>query len=262
MDYARLLVGPSWALALVAAMFSLSACNGTVPPEGVKLLQEAGQAYDAGDNQTTIARTGQFLANYGGTTAVGEAYYLRGLAKARTRDRRGAQADFEQAVQHVRRSDLLPLAQVSLGNLMFEQWQLAPAARYYEQAVEALPNKSPKDVVLYRLGQCYARQGQWRSAKSWFSQVMHLFRDSPMEPSARRHFAADGYRIQCGAFSDYANAARQVSYLRQRNLPAEQRLDVNGRFHLVQVGQYAGYDEARDALGRVLPVVPNAIIVP
>lgn len=262
MSVTRLLARASTAAALLVATATLAACNTFVPPAGVKLLKEANEAYRQGDDSATVARTDEFLTSYSGTNAAGEAFYLRGLAKARQRDRVAARKDFEQALQSERRNDLVPLAQVALGNLLFEQWQLEPAAGYYAAAVDALPNQSPKDVVLYRLGQCKARLGNWRDARQYFSQVIHLFSDSPLEPAARRYFAADGYRIQCGAFSSFSNAHQQVEFLRQNSLQAEQRLDVNGRFHLVQVGHYDSYAEARSALRRVLGVVDSAIIVP
>lgn len=254
---------PVRALLLSAGLaIALVGCDGMLPPAGAKLLGEVEQAYQDGDDATAIVRADRFLLSYNGTNAAGEAYYLRGLAHARRRERDLARRDFEQALQRAHRKDLAPLTQVALGNLDFEQWKLGTAAEHYRVAVEQLPNEPPKDLVLYRLGLCEARLGHWAQARNWFSQVMHLFSHSAVEPAARRYAAADAFTVQCGAYSDWRNADRQVRMLKERNLPAERRMDSHGRYHLVQVGRYPRYQEARTALAKVRGLVPTAIIVP
>lgn len=249
-------------VALVIGLSLVSACAGRLPLSGMVLLKQIDTTYRAGDFRGTISKTDSFLASYGGTEAAGEAYYLRGLAFAALKDRDRAREAFEQAVANSHRSDLAPLAEVSLGNLEFEQGRLAAAARRYQPVVEKLPDDTPKDVVLYRLGQCYARLGRWRDGQVWFSQLVHLFPASSMEPLGRRYLAADSFTIQCGAYLDLERAQRQVQQLRQLHQPARWVQDARMKYHLVQVGSYATYQEARVALAQVLRIVPDAIIVP
>jgi len=249
-------------VALAAATLLLGACVGKLPPPGVKLLGQIDETYRRGDYAGTITRANEFLTVYGGVEAAGEAYYIRGLALASLNDRARARQDFETAVRLARRSDLAPLAEVALGNLAYEQGRLPVAAVHYRRVVEKLPNEGPKDEVLYRLGKSYAYLGDWRAAKQWFAQLMHLFPGSLREAAARRYFAADGFTVQCGAFRVYANAQQQAAELRRQGLPARQVQDARMRYHLVQVGLYASYQEARGALARVAAFVPDAIIVP
>ncbi|MDD4889322.1 MAG: tetratricopeptide repeat protein [Phycisphaerae bacterium] len=249
-------------LTLWPAIIVLPACVGKLPPSGVILLKQIDTTYRAGDFRGTVSRTDSFLASYGNTEAAGEAYYLRGLAYAALKDRARAKADFEDAVKNASRSDLEPLAEVSLGNLAFEQGQMATAAQHYQAVAEKLPNDSPKDVVLYRLGQCHARQGRWHEAQGWFAQLVHLFPASSYEPLARRYLAVDGYTIQCGAYLEFGKAQRQVEELRRAGLPARWVQDSRMKYHLVQVGLYPTWQEARGGLAQVLRIVPDAIIVP
>lgn len=254
----RTIIGLNCGLGLLL----LQACVGKLPPSGVAQLQQIDTTYRAGDFRGAIAQADAFLARYGGVEAAGEAYYVRGLAYAALKDRQHAGESFDLAVQKANRDDLAPLAQVSLGNLAFEQGQMAQAAQHYQAIVEQLPNDSPKDVVLYRLGQACARLGRWHDGHGWFAQLVHLFPGSSFEPLARRYLSADGFTIQCGAYLELGKAQRQMEELRKANLPARWVQDVRMKYHLVQVGQYATWQEARNSLAQVMRVVPDAIIIP
>lgn len=250
-------------VAMLAMVSSLSACVGKLPPQGVDLLKGVDSAYRKGDYPATVSRADEFLAQYGDTEAAGEAYYLRGLAYAASKDRAHASADFESAIKSANRSDLTPLAHVAAGNLAFEDGKLTLAAQHYQPVVEQLPNESPKDIVLYRLGVCYSRQGRWQDGRTWFSQLTGAFPASSMEPLARRYLAVDGFTIQCGAYLDPANAQKQVRALRDQGAKDVRWVqDPRMKYHLVQVGSYATYREARDGLAQVMRSVPDAIIVP
>jgi tetratricopeptide (TPR) repeat protein len=249
-------------LATLVPLLLAAGCQPQPQTSGEQLLRAADASYRQGDYQETVRQAGAFITQHGGAEAIGEAHYLRGLAYARLRDRTRAKLDFEQALNRARRSDLRPLARVSLGNLYFENWQLAQAARLYEQTVAGLPDQPPKAEVLYRLGLCHARLGNWERARGYFSRALHLFADSDVAPAARRYVAASGFTVQCGAFADWQNARRQVEMLKQQGLAAEQRMDTHGVYHLVQVGRYRTYEDARAALARVRGYVADAIIVP
>jgi len=249
-------------LAVLAVVGMLSACVGKLPPAGVTLLKQINTSYRQNDYRGTVQKADEFLAAYGDTEAAGEAYYLRGLAYVSLRDHVRAWSDLERAVAAAHRSDLVPLAQVAMGNLAFEEGRLAQAAQHYQPVVADLPNDSPKDIVLFRLGVCYTRLGQWKSGRTWFSELIARFPASSLEPRARRYIAADGFTVQCGAYLDLARAQRQVKDVGDRGLDARWVQDPRMRYFLVQVGSFATYQEARAELANVLRVVPDALIVP
>ena len=248
---------------LSAVVLLLPACVGQLPPAGIAQLKEVDDTYRQANYRGTVVKADAFLAEYGQTEPAGEAYYLRGLAHVGLRDRTAAQVDFLKASELAHRFDLGPLAEVALGNLAFEDGHLKTAAEHYQPVLEKLPNEAPKDLVLYRLGICYARLGQWPAARDLFSKLVNLFPGSAMEPRARDYLAADGWSVECGSYTRPQEADAQADRLRKAGLTSVRRVqDVRLQRHFVQVGAYPTYREARTVLAQVLPVVPEAHIVP
>lgn len=72
------------------------------------------------------------------------------------------------------------------------------------------------------------------------------------------------FAVQTGVFAVAANAERQAQQLRQRNLNAYIRPEVVQRQtrHVVLVGPYASYDEARRRLSEIKRIVPDAVMWP
>jgi tetratricopeptide (TPR) repeat protein len=249
-------------LLVCASLLLAGGCAGTLPPSGVALLQEVENSYRHGDCRGTISKADEFIALHGGTEPAGEAFYLRGLAYASLKDRKKARENFEQAIVASHRADLAPLAHVALGNLAFEDGQLDQAAAQYRPVIDQLPNEAPKDQVLYRLGQCYARLGQWRAGQTWFSQLTTLFPASALEPLARRYLACDSFSVQCGAYLTAAEANAKVAELAARKFANVHWVqDPRMKYHLVQVGSFKTYDEAKVELARLQPIT-EAMIVP
>jgi cell division septation protein DedD len=118
-------------------------------------------------------------------------------------------------------------------------------------------------MVLYRLGICYARLGQWPAARDLFSKLICLFPGSAMEPRARDYLAADGWSVECGSYARPKEADDLADRLRKAGLTSIRRVqDVRLQRHLVQVGAFPTYREARTVLAQVLRIVPEAHIVP
>ena len=91
--------------ALAAVGLLLAACGGCVQhagPEAVKLLGDAQAAYGRSDDQGTIAKAGEFLAQNSNTAEADAAYYLRGLAYYRTKDLPAAREDLKRAADRAR----------------------------------------------------------------------------------------------------------------------------------------------------------------
>ncbi len=87
----------------------------------------------------------------------------------------------------------------------------------------------------------------------------------PAAQVTRRAPAAGGsFAVQTGVFAVASNAQRQVQQLRQRNLNAYVRPEVVQRQtrHVVLVGPYATYDEARRRLAEIKRIVPDAVMWP
>ncbi len=255
------------AAALMAGLFVCmgAGCSQFGPAEK-ETLNLANQSYVRGDTNGACARLDRLIAEHEGAVEIGEAYYLRGLCRAKARQFGPAARDFEAAVKKSRRDDLTLSARISLASLAFQRGDWDEAVDCYEKALPAMQAKPPKDEVLYAAGLAMQRVGKWRDATLCFAEILNRFRDRPIAADARRKasWPHPYFAVQLGAFRDSANAARDVRTWRSRNLDASQEaLPIQGQaMWVVTAGRYRTYAEANEALQQVKKLQPSAVIVP
>ena len=251
-------------ISCVAGLF-LPGCT-QLPPEAKQQLETARDQYQSAHYSDAVATAGKFLALHASHPVAAEAYYIRGQSYLKLGQTKQARADLQQALDSSKRPDLTARLHATLGSLDYADDNLMAAADHYRQAVPALPNVPPKDLVLFRLGLCLQRQGEWPEARKHFAQLISDYPASRVAESAKPRFnwPHDFFTIQVGAFSKPELAQRQLTVLRQAGLPAQQRLDTrSGRpLYVVQVGQYQTYADAQTNLPKVQTAAGEAIIVP
>lgn len=253
------------AMGLVAVLAALSGC-GPLPPEAVQQLQQGQQRYEAGEYVKAVKVLDRFLAGWGGTDAAAEAYYIRGQSYLKLGQPKRCRADLERALTQCKRPDLRARVHVALGSMDWEAGRTSVAIDHYRQALPELPDRSPKDIVLYRLGVGLQQAGEWSQARQHFAELVGRYPTSPVITAARLRFSwtYDYFTIQVGAYSSGNAAAKQIERLRKAGLKAEKQLDTrSGRpLHAVRVGHYPTYAEAERNLARVRRAAGDAIIVP
>jgi len=253
------------AAGLGVILAALPGC-GPLPPEAVQQLQQGQRHYEAGEYVEAVKVLDRFVAGWGGTDAAAEAYYIRGQSYLKLGQPKRCRADLERALTQCKRPDLLARVHVALGSMEWEAGRTSVAIDHYRQALPELPDRSPKDVVLYRLGVGLQQAGQWSQARQHFAELIGGYPTSQVIMAARRRFSwtYDYFTIQVGAYSSSDAAAKEAGRLQQADLPAEKRLDTrSGRpLHAVQVGHYTTYAEAERNLARVRRSAGDAIIVP
>ncbi len=248
----------------------LAACLATgcahLGPAEKEMLIRANQAYARGDLSGACGRLDRLIAEHDGAVEIGEAYYLRGLCRAKSRQFGPAAKDFEAAISKSRRDDLTRDARVSLASLAFQRGDFDQAVDYYQKVLPAMPAAPPKDEVLYAAGLAMQRVGKWRDATLCFAEILNRFRDRPVAADARRKAAWPHpfFSIQLGAYRESSNAAGQVQSWRRRSLDATQEtLPVQGQaMWVVMAGRYRTYAEATQALQHVRKLQPSAVIIP
>ncbi len=235
-------------------------------PAEKEALTLANQSYARGDVNAACAKLDRLIAEHEDAVEIGEAYYLRGLCRAKARQYGPAARDFEAAIKKSRRDDLSLCARISLASLAFQRGDWDEAVDYYEKVLPAMAAKPPKDEVLYAAGLAMQRVGKWREATLCFAEILNRFRERPIAADARRKasWPHPYFAIQLGAFRDSTNAARDVQTWRSRNLDASQEaLPIQGQaMWVVTAGRYRTYAEANEALQQVKKLQPNAMIVP
>jgi len=243
----------------------LAGCAESQEQRRVSLVQGeqafANRQYDAAIGQLTA-----YLNEAHDQPDAGRALYVRGMAEALSDRRPQAYSDLEHAAHDAHDTQVTWRAQAVLGVLRFEDQQWAPAAQALGSAVGAMPAGPPMDALLFRLGLCAERLGQWGAAQTQYRRVVGEFPQGTYAGLAQRRLdlKADHFAVQCGAFAQVQNASAQVAQLRQGGLAAQVQRDVRGGSapYVVFVGRYGTYAEAVDALGRVRAIVPDAVIWP
>ena len=257
-----------WAVILVAAAL-LSGCQGAISPEGRRLLATADAAYRRGDDAAAIQASSRFLQVHPRLEEAGEAHYLRGVSRLRSKDAVGGKADLLAAVKLAKRQDLLALAHVKLGELAYGADDMPQAESHYRSALEqARPGAPPADEAMYRLGCVLQRLGRWGEADQHFDRLIYLFEGTEAAKRAQGRVRAVRWSVQAGAFEKGSTAAaeRLSADLNRTGLFGKTRVDVELRqgrlMRLVRVGSYQTYDAARaDPLfEKVRAIRPDAFI--
>ena len=253
------------AVSLAALAAALVGC-GPLPPEAVRQLQQGQRHYESGQYTEAVKAMDRFLAGWAATDAAAEAYYIRGQSYLKLDQPQRCRADLERVLAGCKRADLCASAHVALGSMDWAAGRESAAIDHYRQALPELPDRSPKDIVLYRLGVGLQKAGQWSQARQHLAELVGGYPTSPVAAGARLRFSwtYEYFTIQVGAYGSSSGATREIERLRQAGLPAEKRLDSrSGRpLHAVRVGHYATYAEAERNLPRVRQVAADAIIVP
>lgn len=252
------------AIAMMLAGFT-SGCSHFGPQERATLAQ-ASQLYSSGQITSAALRLDRLITDYGGAAEIGEAYYLRGLCRAKLKQGQPAVEDFRQALRKSDRPDVKARSLVSLGTLAYERGDWAAAAEWYDEALPRLADKSPKEEILFCSGIALQRIGRWTKSAKRFAEILHKFRERPIAVETRRLAAwrHNYYAIQLGAFRDSDNASRAVYDWRERRVDAvQENLHRQGEaLWVVMTGRYRTYAEALAGLTQIRKVEPGAHIIP
>ena len=256
---------PTVFFAVVGGLTIWSGCV-PLPPEAIESIRQAHTEYETGQYAQAACRLAPVITEHPNAAEIAEAYYVRALCRLQSGDPSEAKADLLAGLQRSRRAELTARIKACLGNLAYEQGRHDIASSYYAGAVEELPDRHPKDLILYRYGVCLQRDGQWTKARRTLRKIPVAFPKSPIASEARRkaQWPNDYYILQCGVFADQSNARRLVDKLRGRSLTAEYVPDcaAGATRYVVRVGRYKTYDCAQKGLEAVKRVQDDAIIIP
>lgn len=250
---------------IVLAAAWCAGCNGETSPEGHKLLQASYQAYNTGDDAAVVRHVDRFMQQDARSTRVDEAYYLRGLSRLRTKDFSGAKSDLAQAISRTERRELRCNASIALGDMYYDADNMADAQTLYRQALaNATQGQKPIDHVYYRLGCVLQRLSRWQEADICFDRVVDLFKEEELGKRSANRTHSRAWTVQAGLYRQRDVALEGMNKLAVKNLPAEARgcLRDGKPAYLVQVGRYATFDQAREALKQVQPLRADAFVAP
>jgi tetratricopeptide (TPR) repeat protein len=244
----------------------LSGCA-TLPPAERQSLIEAARMYEQGQAAAAVQRLDPIITHYGQVPETAEAYYVRALCRIESRSLPGAKQDLEQARGLSQRRDLTARVEASLATMAYQEGDFARAADLYASAMPELPDRPPKDQMLYHAGVCLRRAGRWDDAALKFGQILWKFRDRPIAAEARRLAAWPHpfYSIQIGAFHDAQHADEAIKAARGKGLTgvwSENQPRGGYAMWIALAGKHLTYAEAQRGLQAVRPAEQGAFIVP
>jgi tetratricopeptide (TPR) repeat protein len=228
---------------------------------------EAGiKAYDQQNYTASVERLSTFLDEVKGKPESSRAAYVRGMSQAKLNKRAEAYTDLRLATEAPADPDTVWRAYVMLSTLYFEDGKYDSALRMAAAAVGGMPNKPPRDAMLYREGVCYERLGRWDDARKPFEQVAQEFPETTFGRAGQRRLTlnATHFAVQCGSFANIRNADTLRERLRQAGFQTYTRQEPRGATttHVVLVGKYASFNEALSQLTAVRKHVPDAVLWP
>lgn len=249
---------------LVGLTTVLVGCETTRQQTQIRLVHGE-QAYRSQRYASAVEHLTGFIAEAPNPDAVARARYVRGMAAARLGRRELAYTDLREAAT-AGAGQIAWSARAVLGVLHFEDEEWASASLSFRQAIDAMPDVAPKDALLYRLGLCRERMGQWSGARTAYHRVVTGFPRGPYAGLAARRLQlrADHYAVQCGVFARVGNAQKLATRLRSAGFDPVVREELRGgrSMQVVLVGQYTRLDAAKGALAQVKNIVPEAVLWP
>jgi tetratricopeptide (TPR) repeat protein len=236
-------------------------------PDAAKQQKVEAEAAYRNQNYSAATNTlNALLDKYPDHPESAEAYYLRAMCYARQSNRLKALEDAQRAVRLSKQPELTAKAQVVVATMLYESGKTAAAIPHYVEALKALPEAPPADLVRYDYAVCLQREGQWGQAKSEFGVVAQCYPGSGLAENARRiaEWPDNFFSIQCGAFREKGEATKLVDKLRKAGLSPrmESRSRSGQSLFMVYVGQYPRYDQAQGALRAAQRQVSEASIAP
>jgi tetratricopeptide (TPR) repeat protein len=240
---------------MVALVSVLGGCANRLTEQQQMWLSQGQAFYERNDYGRAIEQCNRFLSEVTEGPEVAQALYIRGLSNAQAGHRPQAYADLRRCAATPTESDVAWRAYVVLGTLHFEDEQWSLAAESLRAAADRMPAQPPKDAILFRLGLCHERLGQWQVALRSYDELARTFTSGTYAQAARRRLElrANHFAVQCGAFREKSNAENLQADLNNKALDAYVQGETRGHtaMYVVLVGRYASYDDARAQLAMI-----------
>lgn len=134
-------------------------------------LYEKGDLLKAIKNFNSLVNLTQSQIN---KTMLANAYYYLGECNVRLKNTTEAENAFKKSLEF----ESNPFANLSLGNLYFDENQFNKAIPYFKKLVSIAPNKLSSMEIWHKLGLCYVQNDQISDALEAFHNCMGIAKDN------------------------------------------------------------------------------------
>jgi tetratricopeptide (TPR) repeat protein len=260
----------AWMLGVSLALWSIAA-GGCGPDQKAKqVLDESAAALENRDSDEAIMHAQVLLDRAPSGPGTAEALYLQGLAheqkvagsavEARA-NLQAARDAYTEAFAHQPSPQLKAYLHTSLANVAYFQDDYATALREWSTAYDLLSDDAVKSWVLYRIGLCRQRSGQFAEADQILVAVQEKFPNTIPAQRAKEKYGARSFSVQIATFANSTAADTTIATLRQEGASATRRADARGNA-VVFVGPVKTYQQALAMKNRYAGRYPDAVIVP
>jgi len=128
-------------------------------------------------------------------------------------------------------------------------------------AYDSLDDDNIKAWVLYRVGLCRQRMGQFSDADQVLAAVQERYPSTIPAQRAKEKMGARNFSVQLATFADGSTADAAIGALRKEGVAATRQPDPKGRA-VVFAGPVQSYQQAVALKARFAGKYPDAIIVP
>jgi tetratricopeptide (TPR) repeat protein len=258
-----------WFVGLMVCGLGMPGCG---PDKQAK--QDLTEGYASLENQQfddALSHADSFLAQHPNGQGSAEALYLKGRAleqksvngPAEARNNlTAARAAYVDAFAQKPSPKLESYLHTSLANVAYFLDDYVTAVNEWTTAYDALGDDDAiKAWVLYRIGLCKQRLGQFTDADQVLAAVQERYPNTLPAQRAKEKMGARGFSLQVATFANSAAADSTVGSLRQEGVSAIKQADPKGRT-VVFVGPVPSYQQALSLKTRYAMKYPDAVIVP
>jgi TolA-binding protein len=249
----------------------VAGCGGQQPAAQDKAnLKAASQSIESQQFDQAIAQSDAYLAKIPHGPGSAEALYLKGRgyegrvaqnnAQAQA-NLQSARAAYIQGLTQNPSAVLEPSIHTSLANVAYFQDDYTTALSQWTTAYPNLRDDSIRGWVLYRIGICQQRLGQFDRADQTFAQVQSKFPNSVPAQRAREHQGARNFQVQLATFASATSADNAAAKLRTQGVNPVRIMNPQGQQQL-RIGPVPNYAQALALKNRFAGQYPDALVVP
>jgi tetratricopeptide (TPR) repeat protein len=244
-------------------------CLGIIPgcgrqrmtPEAEVLLESGIVAYETHAPDRAIWDLDLFVLQYSRTDRVDEAYYYRGMAHLERGDMDWARQDFLRVLETTEDLDRRALTLVMLGDMAVSDGDMTTGEMRYRQALDDFRRSvSPRDEVLFKMGDLLQREGRFSESDMFFNQIIGDFPDSKYHQRATSRVHARRWTLWVGTYETNVRATEIATSIGPESRVALSREDGTVVFR-VYVGAAPTHPEGVSLLEAYFDRFPAAELI-
>jgi len=255
----------------VYALFLISiAATGCVTDPATKMLPTGWQQLAAGQADQALTTAENILAEAPTSPRAAEVLYLKGRALeakvaasplAQRMNLSNAAAAYAAALRANPTAALSGRIYSGIANTFYWQDDYSNAWRNWVKAHDLAVDDADKAYMLYRIGLCQQRLGQFDDADRTLAAVGQEYPSTDAAKRAAQKRGAKAFAVQVATFASPQTAENAMNTLRREGFIPSKLGNSQGQT-VVTVTPFNNYQQAQAAKARLTGLFPDAVVVP